>query len=174
MTKISFGGVDLFEAFGILCETRRDVLAPPVNERNIHIPEKDGSWWSEEYRYNDRTVELGCVTMTELDRGMLRELAYVLSGKKKLVLSDEADKYYLAQLCDPSVIQHIGKKGTKHVLKFRCKPFAYGETVTAEIKNGVQRVCYKGTASAPVLIVLKNTGSSEATNILIQSTHKRP
>lgn len=174
MTKISFGGVDLFETFGILCETRRDVLAPPINERNIHIPEKDGSWWSEEYRYGDRVVELACVTTIELERSMLRELAYVLSGKKKLVLHDEPDKYYMAQLCDLSVIQHIGRKGTKHVLQFRCEPFAYGKTVVQEIESGVQKAEYHGTARAPVQAVLKNESEMPATNILVKLTHKRP
>jgi len=173
MTKIRFGGEDLFERFGIFCETRRDALAPGVKERNIHIPGKHGSYWPGESFYEDREVELTCVTTVELTRQQLRELAYVLSGKKRLVLSDEPEKYYMAQLCDFSVIQHIGRKGTKHTLRFRCEPFAYGETVTIPVRTGENAVKYQGTAPAPTLLVLKNIGTTPVTTIHIRAVTQK-
>lgn len=173
MTTFTFGKTDLFQRYGIAVETRRDTLHPPVRERKIHIPGRDGDYDLGARWYDGRTLELVCFSVLDLSREQIRRLAYDLSGKKPLTLSDEPDKYYLAQLYDPSVITHIGQKGTKYSLKFSCEPFAYGETLRISLACGENPASCPGTARSPMLVVLRNESGEDATNIQLRAVYRR-
>lgn len=168
-----FGGVDLQKKYGIFVEKRRDLLHPPVRERRVLIPGRDGSYDYGAEWYADRTVELECFSVLELSRERIRKLAYDLSGKKRLILSDEPEKYYTAQLYDPSVITYIGKSGSRYKLTFCCEPFACGAPTSLSLRAGENRIEYPGTARTPTLIVLHNDSPSEAANVMLRAVFKR-
>lgn len=175
MDKFSFefGGKNFLIKYGVYVEKRNDLLFPQLRARKITIPGRSGSYDYGAKYYDDRVVELQCLSASDLTRAQIREMAYDLSGKKRLSIFDEPDKHYMAQLYDPSIIQYVGMKGSRYTLSFSCEPFAYGETVAQPITAGENFIQYAGTAETPALIVLRNTSETGAANIQIKALFKR-
>ena len=110
----------------------------------------------------------------QITKAQLREIAYKLSGKKKLVLWDEPDKYYIAELFDPTEINNIADRlWLEFTLTFTCEPFAYSELKTESIKNGINRINYLGTEMTPTRLVIENKNNFDVTNISITIARRK-
>lgn len=175
MDKFSFefGGKNFLIKYGVYVEKRNDLLFPQLRARKITIPGRSGSYDYGAKYYDDRVVELQCLSVSDLTRAQIREMAYDLSGKKRLSIFDEPDKHYMAQLYDPSVIQYVGMKGSRYTLSFSCEPFAFGEEITHTLSSGDNYIDYAGTAETPTRIILRNRSGSAAANIQIRALYKR-
>jgi phage-related protein len=154
--SFTFGGVDMLAEFGIRIETSRDVLTPQLRARKVEVPGRDGAFDYGAKFYDERIVGFDCVSISNLTRAQMYDLAYVLSSKAKIVTYKDPTKYYIGRLYDSAVIEYIGRVGSKYPLDFICDPFAYGDQVT-EVFDNAKPVTYAGTARTPTLITITNT-----------------
>ena len=163
----TFNGVDFHEKYGIWLEKTKDTLTPKLRSRKTTLPDRSGAYDYGAKRYDERMVELQCISLRVLSRAEMRELAYDLSGKGELRTWHEPDKYYVGQLFDPGAIEYIGVVGNRFVLPFVCEPFAYGEQKTVRFENE-SFFKYAGTAETPVRMTITNTGDSDITGIVVK------
>ena len=162
----TFNGVDFYEKYNIILEKTKDPIAPELRSRKVTVPEQSGAYDYGAKRYDERMVELQCISLRTLSRSEMRELAYDLSGKHELRTWHEPDKYYIGQLYDPGAIEYIGRMGNRFSLPFVCDPFSYGEQKTQTFLNS-ENITYDGTAETPVRITITNTGDSPVTGVVI-------
>lgn len=153
--SFTFGGLDLYEKYGILIEHVRDTLTPNLRQRKVTVPDRSGAYDYGARYYDERALELSCLSLNNLTRDEMRELAYDLSGKKQLIIYREPEKYYLAQMYDPAQISYAGRVGSRYTLAFSCEPFAFGQQVTEAFSNSGD-FSYQGTAETPVRITITN------------------
>lgn len=171
--SFQFGALNSLEDLGIYCEVY-DTLFPPKRSRKVQIPGKNGVYDYGANTYDERRITVDCTLKDQITKDELREIAYKLSGKKKLVFWDEPDKCYIGELYDAVDIDNYGDRlFLKFRLTFICEPFAYGETVTEPIETGDNQFEYRGTQKTPCLIVLKNTSDSEINNVQIRAVIKK-
>lgn len=153
----------MLSRFGIRAVTH-DVLLPQLRPRLLAVPGRDGSYDFGARCYEDRRIRIACDSMRGLARGELRELAYLLSQKGKLVLWDEPDKHYAARLYDPTALSYLGRAGHAFELLFVCEPFAVGRRVK---RGEAGLVHYAGTAQTPVRLTLRNVGTTTVKRLRI-------
>lgn len=170
--SFEFGGVDMQEKHGVWI-TSYDVLAPRLRERKTIIPGRSGSYDFGAIAYEERTLRMVCDNRYRATRADMRELAYTLSKKNRIVLWDEPDKYYIGRIYDPSELTNLGEIVYKFTITFVCEPFAYGETVQVDFQGPVWSASYEGTQETPTRLQITNTGSTTANGIQITITEKR-
>lgn len=171
-----FGATDMFQTFGISLSDDglpQDVLLPELRPRKVSIPLRNGAYDFGAKYYDERSIQITCVTVKAGTRDDAREMAYVLSKKSEIRFWNEPDKYYIGrvyQAPDLDVLRNIGNRFT---LTFICEPFAYGATKTEEMPSLIYQPDYKGTAPAATYITIENTGSSNAEQISIVLTNRK-
>ena len=171
--SFNFGPYNSLNDLGIICEAY-DTLLPPKRSRKIEILGLSGLYDFGSETYGERTISLNCKLINQISKAELREIAYKLSGKNKLVLWDEPDKHYIAELFDPTEIQNIADRlWLEFELTFTCEPFAYTDVKTLQLQPGLTPVKYPGTVKTPTRVVLKNTNDFSITNVTITATRKR-
>lgn len=177
LTKSSFmfGQTDMFTAYGIMLESEpADVILPPLRSRKITIPERHGAYDFGAKYYDERGLQLNCVTIKTLKREQVREISWLLSSKSEIRIWNEPDKYYIGRIYDSAALNQVRRFANKFTLTFICEPFAYGETITAPFSADlIYRSEYQGTAPAPTYIQIINNGNTAATNIRISQFDKR-
>lgn len=171
--SFTFGGVDMRETWGITVSETRDVMSPKLRERMVTVPGRDGSYDYGARTYDQRILMLECDITRPMTRAQLREVAYALSKKDRIVLWNEPDKYYIGRIYNAEELERVGTTQKRFTLEFTCDPFAYGRTVIRPIAAGENAVDYAGTARAPCLIVLNNTGSAAVVNVRVSALYKR-
>jgi len=164
--SFTFGGVDMFDKYGIMV-LHYDVLLPQLRRRKVTIPKRHGSYDYGAKFYDERPIRVECDTRRNLSKDDIRELAYTLSKKSQIRFWDEPNKYYIGRPYDTSVLNYIGKIGYEFELTFECDPFAYGEIVTVPI-SGSTRPNYKGTAPTPTRLTITNVGAEAVSGIQIR------
>lgn len=161
--------------YGLAVKSISRPLLPARNYSEIEVQGRNGAI-IEVGAYRNRTISAK-VTFIEKNlpdiREKAREIAYLLSGKKKLIFTDEPEKYYRGILLDETELDVLGSTG-EATLTFLCEPFA--ESVTKHRKPlniGHNRdLNYQGTAETPTRIILRNTGTRPITNIKIKQIKK--
>lgn len=157
-------GLDMRERFGLIVSSFQDVLKPALRPRKVEIPERDGLYDFGAKYYGEREITVHCASVS-LTREECRELAHVVSGKVQIVRWDEPDKYYTGRIYEPVDIERIVGQAKRFALVFICDPFACGETMDDGFDA---RIHYKGTARAPAVLTLTNTGKTSVSNIRIR------
>jgi len=167
--------------FGIYA-TSYDALIPKKRERRRKISFRHGSHVSGETFYEDRPVRLRCFWLNDkldnLSRADIREITAWLSERGRLVLDVEPDKYYVGELYEPhELMAHYNRmRDDKRTtdgsfeLVFICDPFAYGKQTVQPLLRGNNTIEYKGTAETPTLIVLRNTGNTPVSTVVLTAT----
>ena len=165
--SFQFGNHNSLEEWGIVVNSY-DVLLPPKRERKVTIPGRSGRYDYGARNYEERPLILKCYLERQITKAELREIAYALSEKKKLVLYQEPDKHYAAELYDPSEVTELPLEIMREFeLSFICEPFAYGDSREEVITDGVNILDYKGTAEAPCRIIIENPNDYDVSNIVI-------
>lgn len=174
-SSFTFGGVDMYERFGIQLENEpHDVILPPLRSRKITIPQRHGSYDFGAKYYDERGLQLDCVTVRTLSREDVREISFMISRKSEIRIWNEPQKYYIGRIYDSTGLEQIRNIGNKFQLLFVCEPFAYGATSTVAFVNRQFLPTYIGTAATPTYIVIRNTASSgNVTNIKITQIDKQ-
>lgn len=171
--SFDFGQYNSLNDMGIICEAY-DTLLPPKRSRKIEILGRSGLYDFGSETYDERTITLSCKLINQITKAELREVAYKLSGKNKLILWDEPEKYYIAELFDPSEVQSIADRlWLEFDLTFVCEPFAYTEVKTINVQEGSNPIQYQGTIHTPTRITLVNNNDFPITNLTITAIRKR-
>lgn len=171
--SFQFGEYNSLDDLGIFCEAY-DTLLPPKRSRKIEIPGRDGLYDFGSETYGERTIVLKCKLIEQITKAQLREVSYKLSDKKNLILWDEPDKYYVAELFDPTEIDNIADRlWLEFDLTFTCEPFAYTETKDLPLRVGPNGIDYGGTAKTPTLITIHNANAYEVSNITITAIKRK-
>lgn len=171
--SFSFGQLNSVDDWGIRV-IASDTFLPPKRERKITIPGRSGSYDYGSNAWDERMLRLECTLMRQITKAEFREIVYLLSGKNRLRLWNEPDKYYVAELYDSEeVMDYYAESMREFELTFVCEPFAYGQTVTKAITSGRNAVKYGGTAETPTVITLRNTSGAAATNVTITAVKRR-
>lgn len=151
-----------------------DSFLPQKRERKINIPGISGMYDYGAKCYEEREITITCVLTKKLTRAETREIAYWLSRKGKLILWDEPDKYYIAEIYDSVDIDTMPKEVMREFeLHFKSESFAYKDVNYTSINEIVTKVSYQGTAETPCLLVLKNPTNQPIKIITITATRKR-
>lgn len=186
--SFDFGTKNSREDFGLIA-TSLDILMPEKRGRFQEIPYSHGAYDYGAKWYNMREVRVTCKWIASEtlpnSRHDIREVAYWLSQKKKLVFDIEPDKYYIGQLLSPNdlIMRYNRSKSDvfgssrttdgEFELSFICEPFAYRDIEDYPIKNGVNFIPYEGTIEAPCLIVLKNTSPVTISSVKLIATRRK-
>lgn len=151
-----------------------DSFLPQKRERKIAIPGVSGMYDYGVKNYEERLITITCVLTKKLTRAETREIAYWLSRKGRLILWDEQDKYYIAEIYDSVDLETMPKETMREFeLHFTAEPFAYKDVGYTEITDTVTRIAYKGTAETPCLLVLKNETNQPIKIATITATKRR-
>lgn len=170
--SFNFGKFNSVDDWGIMV-IAYDYLLPPKRERKLTIPGRSGKYDFGAKNWDERTLRIECQLQREMSKAEFREVIYALSKKARLTLWNEPDKYYIAELYDPSEVQdYFMETARSFELSFIAEPFAYGQTVTAPIHTGRNVVDYRGTAETPCMIVLQNLSSTDVVNVTITATKR--
>lgn len=178
LTKSSFlfGNSDMYQQFGIqITDTGlpSDVLLPGLRSRKQTIPLRHGSYDYDAKYYNERGIQIGCVTTKILSREDTREIAYVLSKKSEIRFWNEPEKYYVGRVYETPTLEQLRNIGNRFTLIFICEPFAYGRTITRPFTGQIYEPDYIGTAPTPTYIEITNTGNTPITTIRITQINKK-
>lgn len=164
--SFTFGGVDMYQEYGIMM-LHYDIVLPPLRKRKISIPYRSGSYDYGAKYYDDRIITVECDTRRSLTREEIRELSYTLSKKNQIRFWNEPDKYYIGRIYDAGELKYLGTVGHEFTLRFECDPFAYGEVVQTEF-TGTLKPAYRGTAPTPTRITITNAGNTPVNGIQIR------
>lgn len=176
--SFKFGNTDMYDTFGIMLLDSGmpgDLFIPSIRERKVTIPARHGEYDFGAKYYNERRLELDCITANPVDKSQLRsyirEVTYVLSKKSEIRLWNEPDKYYVGRLYDEVSLTQLRDTANTFTLVFTCEPFAYGRTYTERFDNNLQYIPdYHGTFTTPTYIVITNTGTRNVSKIQIKQT----
>lgn len=174
-SSFTFGGVDMYERFGIqLASEPQDVILPPLRSRKMTIPQRHGAYDFGAKYYDERGLQLNCVTIRTLAREDVREISYLISRKSEIRIWNEPNKYYIGRIYDSASLEQLRNTANRFSLVFVCEPFAYGLTKTEPFTNGRQYTPnYGGTAGTPTYIVIRNAAvSGNVSNIKITQTNR--
>ena len=171
-STFTFNGINS-EEFGIKV-IKHDLILPPKRERKLQIPNRHGTYDFGSQIYDERAIQVRCIVERKLSRAELREVAFWLSKKSRLIFFDEPEKYYVGELYSTDIFETFPNEVMREfTLDFICEPFAYGETVVSPIKAGSNAVRYKGTASTPTKIFLRNMSDRSAINLSLTLVKRR-
>ena len=171
-SSFTFKGVNSFDKFGIRYQ-KVDKFLPPKRARKLEIPNRNGLYDFGSKSYNERIIKI-TIDIKDMTRADTREIAYWLSGKGKLYLGDEPDKYYMAECYfSPDLNDYpLGKLRVVDI-EFTCEPFAYREYKSRELVQGVNELHYAGTAQAPCRIEIRNKSKTSTANKVIITTQRK-
>lgn len=169
--SFKFGEVDMWDSWQLRILRVHDFLKPKLRPRKVQIPQRDGEYdFGAEY-YDERLLTLECIRMENITRHEEHELALVLSGKNRIRLYDDPEKYYIGRIYTEPELTQIRNGGMRVTLEFTCEPFLYGQTKTEAFVNQQYVPNYAGTAPTPTYIVIRNAAvSGNVTNIRITQT----
>lgn len=178
--SFKFGNVDMFDTYGIqILDTSmaEDLLLPAIRPRKITIPLRHGQYDYGAKYYEERPLTLNCVTIRNHSenqaRSFAREIAYILSKKDQIRIWNEPDRYYIGRIEREITLTQERDVGNVFTLEFTCEPFAYGETVVKNFVNLSITPNYTGTAHAPTLIEITNTGETDVSIIRISQVNRK-
>ncbi len=175
-SSFQFGSTDMYATYGIKLtkdSIPEDVLLPELRSRKVTIPLRHGSYDYGAHYYDERAIEIECVTTRALTRADTREIAYELSKKAEIRFWTEPDKYYVGRIYQSPTLEQLRNVGSQFRMVFLCEPFAYGETKTEQFTGQIFTPNYTGTAPTPTYIVIRNIGTTNVSNIKITQIDKR-
>lgn len=173
--SFNFGGKNSLVDWNIKI-IAHDFLMPTKRPRKVVIPNRDGSYDYGAKYYDERILRIQCEwekKPNEIPRHIIREIAFGLSEKEHITLWNEPDKYYIGELYDPAEITDYPQEHFKSFeLNFVCEPFAYKRLKSYPLIVGSNKIPYEGTATAPSIIQITNTGTTNIENIKIKITRR--
>lgn len=150
-----YKGIDSRDVPGLIVQSLPPVTKPPKRYERIEIEGKDGDIIIEKgYSSYDRDIKIGLLPKADID--------YIISwlnGKGELILSNEQDKFYNAEILDQIDYTKLLKFKEAKV-KFHVQPYKYlyGETSITGTTSGMN-VVNQGLESSKPLIKLYGSGT---------------
>ena len=138
-----------------------DVLLPQKRARKRQIPRRHGLYDHGAFCWEERTVRIDCVLERQLSRAELRGIAADLAVKSELTLWSEPDRFYVAELYEPSeMIDYYDEGMREFTLTFVCEPFAYSKEYALQSASGSLSLRNDGTVESPCVIELTAPGEA--------------
>ena len=161
--------------FGVRETPTNRVLSPQKRRHVIDIPGRSTSIIQEDGAYNSRVESIACSYVEQPGVSLQRQVRIIagwLDGVGELTFDYEPEMHYWAYLSTaPPTVKDL--EYATFDLEFTCNhPFAY-ETAQQEIVDLVSgekmKVFADGTVKTPVRLIIKNTGNTPITNLVITS-----
>jgi predicted phage tail component-like protein len=181
-------GVDLRAQFGIKVIAVRSFTAD-LRPRKVTVPGRSGAYDYGANYHEERELYFDCMVERELKKDASQgidefdDLKYLLchgTRKGRIIIWDQQDRYYLGRLYQQENVQDFFQlKGRKLTLRFICDPYAYGlePKILYADNNGIVSMTggnrYFGTRQTPTRITIRNTGTSNISNIIISAFERR-
>ena len=162
--SFQFGKMNSLDDWGIRIVSY-DVLLPQKRARKRVIPRRHGQYDHGAFCWEERTVRVECVLERRIPRAVLREIAAQMAVKGELRFWNEPDKFYVAELYDPSeVTDYFDECMREFTLHFVCEPFAYSKeyVLTGESIAFLN----DGTVESPC--VIEFTAPAESVTLTLQ------
>ena len=150
-----------------------DAFNPQKRQSRRKIDFRHGTYDFEGAMYDNRLLELHCFWKSPKTRHELREVTLWLSRSGEISFDVEPDKHYKASLYDSVSLDPFYNRFTheshqgRFNLTFYCDPFARSEQTILQISAGYTDIDYKGTATTPTQIIIRNTGSTPLQGISV-------
>lgn len=171
--SFKYGNTDMWDAWELRVLDVIDYLKPKLRQRTVTIPLRNGEYEYNPVAYECRDLTLKCIRMSDISRSDQSELAYALSTRRTITLYDNPDRYYIGRIYKEPELSPIRNGGLQVTLEFKCDPFMYGRSVTEPFSLRTYKPQYQGTAPTPTTIIIENTGTSSAVNIVITQTIRK-
>ena len=151
--------------YALICHSDNRCMLPRKKPRQVKPALRDEAVDFGDNAYDARIITVKAALCCEDMLGMrksLREIAYWLSHKGRLIFDDEPDVYYIGQLFTP-LLQNEFALSSEVEISFVCEPFAFGAAVThnGTLDEGFAQSIqfeYEGTRQTPFKLIIKNTG----------------
>ncbi len=160
--------------FDIAMENAARGLLPSLRRNDYEITGRHGTvdYGNETYNTRQITVDIGFISDNVSNLQLkARDIAYWLSGKGILIFDDEPDKAYSARVYEAVSAEQL-IRAKRASVTFECQPFATSINYLQNIYTGVSsgnemQVISKGSQPTPCIIIIKNTGGINISNITI-------
>lgn len=160
---------------GVIFKSQNRTITPAKRKNQYYVTGKDGyvDYGDETFENRFITVDINLLTNNMADlRAKARDVAYWLSGSGNLIFDDESDKAYVAKVFEAIDLEQLTTTG-KSTIVFECEPFAQTPNFNQVIRTNVSpnteiKPTAQGTQDTPCIIIIKNTGTIDITNIEIQ------
>jgi len=160
--------------FRVVAKSDDRTLLPEKRRNEFIIPNRDGALDFGNNTFEKRiiTIRLSLLakTLEEL-RSSARAAAKWLAGEGYLIFDDEPNKAYRAKVYQPLSITQLVNVGETSV-PFECGPFAESPLytqITETFTNSPHETLVRpaGTQDMPCIIIIKNIGTTNISNIQI-------
>ncbi len=161
--------------FDIAMETAVRGLLPSLRRNDYEITGRHGTvdYGNETYNTRQITVNI-CFIEKDVEALQLkaRNTAHWLSGKGILIFDDELDKAYNARVYEAVSSTEQLIRAKRASVTFECQPFAtsinYLQSINTGVSSGKEmQVISRGSQPTPCIIIIKNTGGVNISNIII-------
>lgn len=126
MFSFNFMGMDSYEDYGIVIETRPIIPKPQRNIQYLDVPGRSGSLKVDDATFKDIIIPIQCGFRDDNVAYKADNIkVWLNSGEGPLILSNQPDRYYLAHVSDQIDISQEYWAFGKFLVNFRCKPFKY-------------------------------------------------
>lgn len=160
---------------GVIFKSQNRTIIPAKRKNQYYVTGKDGyvDYGDETFENRFITVDINLLTNNMADlRVKARDVAYWLSGSGNLIFDDENDKAYVAKVFEAIDLEQLTTTG-KSTIVFECEPFAqtpnFNQVIETDVSPNTElTLTAQGTQDTPCIIIIKNTGTIDITNIEIQ------
>jgi len=161
-------------SFWLAMENAHRPLLPAANSNEYTITGRHGTvdFGGETYQKRYITVDICFISNNVRDlQALARDIAFWLSGRGILYFDDEPDKAYDAVVHQAVDTAQIIRTKRASVV-FECQPFAktrnFLQSINAGLTSGdMVSVTSQGTQRTPCIVILRNTGTTNITNLSI-------
>jgi len=160
--------------FWLAMENAHRPLLPELNRNDYEVEGRHGTvdFGNETYRTRPIPVEICFISDTVQNlQTLARDIAFWLSGKGILFFDDEPGLAYDAVVYEPVDTEQIIRTKRATVI-FECQPFAktinFLQSINPNIPSGhTVDIMSNGTQATPGIITIRNTGSTNISDITI-------
>lgn len=124
MLSFDFRGLNSYKDFGIVIGKIPPIPMPERRVAYEDIPGKNGTLTVDDGTYKDIVITVECGFISDEFKKQANKIkVWLMGGQDKLIFSDEADKYYEAQVVNKFDIGRSIKTLGEFPVVFSCKPF---------------------------------------------------
>lgn len=148
-------------SLGIIVNILPERTIPVERKELITIPGKDGYLTYKEGAYEKIEKQIECTISKNAN---IDNIVKALKGTGKLILSNQPDRYYEAEIVNAIPFENILGLSKRFIIPFECKPFAKSITKTTKtLAVGTNNISVNGTGKTYPIIDIQGTGTFKIT-----------
>lgn len=162
MNYFIYKGINSNTFSSLVVQELPPITKPPVKYNATTIDGLDGDIIETlGYKSYDKEISIGLKNITQID-----QIIEWLTGNGELIMSNESDKYYNAQIIEQIDFERLVRFRTAKVI-FHVQPYKYSETEGIETENTASvhelTIVNNGNTIAKPIITLTGSGSIDIT-----------